>query len=247
MGRRRRRPQPQRRDSNRREQQGRCCPCCPCCRRRRHVDQSKQQRPASLLLHLIGIFVVALALRSESAGAVAVAAATSSTTTQQQQQQRQQQHNVFNNNNNNNNAATARPNYVVIVCDQLRYDALGYVQARMANFDNKIKVRTPNLDRLAALGVSFQSAYTASPSCGPARASLKTGCSLGRTGLVSNQMAKASNLTRQVPIFRDRLQRLLSYEQVLAQHLNYTVESYGKWHTDPSLYVIKWAVGVVLV
>jgi choline-sulfatase len=102
-------------------------------------------------------------------------------------------------------------------------------------YSSKIKVRTPNLDRLAARGIVFENAYTASPSCGPARTSLKTGCTLGRTGIVSNKMVDDINLTRSVPIFRDRIEKLVSYEQVLAQDLHYNVESYGKWHTDRSL------------
>jgi hypothetical protein len=131
-----------------------------------------------------------------------------------------------------------RPNFLVIVCDQLRYDALGFVQKRMPSvYSSKIKIRTPNLDRLAARGIVFENAYTTSPSCGPARTSLKTGCTLGRTGLVSNKMIGALNLTRSVPIFRDRIEKLVTYEQVLAQDLKYNVESYGKWHTDPSMYV----------
>src|SRR5436309_12938376 len=36
-------------------------------------------------------------------------------------------------------------------------------------------IRTPNLDRLAASGVRFSDAYTNSPICVPARASLATG------------------------------------------------------------------------
>src|SRR5260370_4170305 len=36
-------------------------------------------------------------------------------------------------------------------------------------------IRTPNLDRLAAQGVRFSDAYTNSPICVPARASLATG------------------------------------------------------------------------
>lgn len=37
-------------------------------------------------------------------------------------------------------------------------------------------VQTPNIDRLAASGTRFETAYTPSPICVPARASLQTGC-----------------------------------------------------------------------
>jgi len=40
-------------------------------------------------------------------------------------------------------------------------------------------------------------------------------------------------------IFRDRIQQLVTFEQILANSLlNYSVESYGKWHVFPSLYVV---------
>jgi arylsulfatase A-like enzyme len=48
-------------------------------------------------------------------------------------------------------------------------------------------VRTPNLDRLAAGGVTFTRAYTASPKCGAARASLVTGVHTATHGVHSNQ------------------------------------------------------------
>jgi Sulfatase len=236
---------------------GSSCCCCCCCERRRRRGRPSTRQPSSplfSLLLLIGVLLVlalpSIAIAIATASSISSSttstspSASSSSSTRQQQKHRQ---NAFSStstsnppNNNNNNNNNDKPNYVVIVCDQLRYDALGYVQAQMAHYDDtKVRVRTPNLDRLASRGISFQVAYTASPSCGPARASLKTGCTLGRTGLVSNQMAKESNLTRQNPIFRDRLERLVSYEQVLSQYMNYSVESYGKWHTDRSLYVLN--------
>ena len=51
--------------------------------------------------------------------------------------------------------------------DQLRFDALGYSSDGM--------VETPNLDWIASMGTVFSRAYTSSPSCIPARASLMTG------------------------------------------------------------------------
>lgn len=61
----------------------------------------------------------------------------------------------------------SRPNIWLILCDQLRADALGC-------YGNPI-VETPAIDALAARGALFRSAYTPSPVCVPARASLITG------------------------------------------------------------------------
>lgn len=61
-----------------------------------------------------------------------------------------------------------QPNILLIVADQLRADALGC-------YGNTI-VRTPQIDRLAERATIFDAAYTPSPVCVPARASLLTGC-----------------------------------------------------------------------
>ena len=60
-----------------------------------------------------------------------------------------------------------RPNIVLIVVDQWRGDALGCAGHPAA--------QTPHLDRLAQEGIRFSNAYTATPSCIPARAALLTG------------------------------------------------------------------------
>ena len=60
-----------------------------------------------------------------------------------------------------------KKNYVVIICDSLRRD---FLHAYGANF-----IPTPNIDALACNGIVFDNAVTASPVCGPARASIMTG------------------------------------------------------------------------
>ncbi len=71
----------------------------------------------------------------------------------------------------------SQANNVVLICvDQWRGDALGCEGHPIA--------MTPHLDQLAAEGVRFGRAYSATPSCIPARASLYTGLSQTRTGKV---------------------------------------------------------------
>ncbi len=58
-------------------------------------------------------------------------------------------------------------NVLFIMCDQLRFDYLGcYGHPRL---------KTPNIDALAARGVRFTRAYVQSPVCGPSRMSYYTG------------------------------------------------------------------------
>ncbi|MFJ9583575.1 sulfatase-like hydrolase/transferase [Streptomyces acidicola] len=60
-----------------------------------------------------------------------------------------------------------RPNFVIIVPDQLRADALG-------RFGND-RASTPHLDALADRGTVFEQAYVQHPVCSPSRASFLTG------------------------------------------------------------------------
>ena len=59
------------------------------------------------------------------------------------------------------------PNILLLMCDQLRKDALGC-------YGNSV-VQTPNIDALAAEGVRFERMYAAYPVCAPNRASIITG------------------------------------------------------------------------
>lgn len=69
-----------------------------------------------------------------------------------------------------------RPNIILIMCDQMRGDALGA--------DGNAQIHTPNLDCLAAQGTRFNHAYSAVPSCLPARACLWTGQDQWHAGLL---------------------------------------------------------------
>lgn len=60
-----------------------------------------------------------------------------------------------------------RKNIVLLMTDQLRGDCMGCA--------GHPDVRTPYLDTLASKGVRFENAYSACPSCVPARAALHTG------------------------------------------------------------------------
>ena len=66
------------------------------------------------------------------------------------------------------------PNVVLIYCDDLGYGDVGCYGS---------KIRTPNIDRLAAEGVRFTQFYSANPVCSPARAALLTGRYPTRVGV----------------------------------------------------------------
>ncbi len=60
-----------------------------------------------------------------------------------------------------------RPNLIVLLSDDQRWDTMGCVGNRV--------IRTPNMDALAAGGVRFRNAFVTTPICAASRASLFTG------------------------------------------------------------------------
>ena len=72
-----------------------------------------------------------------------------------------------------------KPNILLIMTDQMRGDCMG-----IAGHPN---VKTPYLDHLASTGVLYTNAYTACPSCIPARCALHTGLKQENHGRVGYQ------------------------------------------------------------
>ena len=107
-----------------------------------------------------------------------------------------------------------RPNILLIMCDQMRGDCMGIA--------GHPDVKTPFLDSLAAEGSYFPNAYSACPSCIPARAALFTGQSQRRHGRVG---------------YRDGVE--WTYPHMLPQELGnggYHTECVGKLHVHPPLH-----------
>ncbi len=75
-------------------------------------------------------------------------------------------------------SAGRKPNIVFILADDLGYGELGsYGQE---------KIRTPNIDKLAAEGMKFTSHYSGSPVCAPSRCTLLTGKHTGHAYIRDN-------------------------------------------------------------
>ncbi len=70
----------------------------------------------------------------------------------------------------------SRPNVLFVMTDQQRADCWGAAGNRL--------IHTPNMDRIAQEGVRFRSAYSATPTCTPARSALLTGLSPWHHGML---------------------------------------------------------------
>lgn len=73
---------------------------------------------------------------------------------------------------------TEKPNVLFIAVDDLNH-WVGYT-------GRNPQTKTPNIDRLSKMGVSFSNAHCVAPACNPSRAALMTGMRPGTTGCYSN-------------------------------------------------------------
>lgn len=104
-----------------------------------------------------------------------------------------------------------KPNIVLIMTDQMRGDCMSGV--------GHPDVQTPYLDTLMSEGVCYRNAYSACPSCIPARAGLFTGMKPENHGRVG---------------YEDRVR--FDYPNTLAEQLNkagYYTQAVGKMHVHP--------------
>ncbi|MDB4440248.1 sulfatase-like hydrolase/transferase, partial [bacterium] len=108
-------------------------------------------------------------------------------------------------------SADAKPNILVILTDDHRYDAMGFLDHPF--------LKTPNLDRLAAEGAYFKNAYVTTSLCSPSRASILTGLYAHNHRVVDNYNPVSESLT--------------FFPQVL-QKEGYQTAFIGKWHMGDS-------------
>ena len=111
--------------------------------------------------------------------------------------------------------AAAKPNFLIIYADDLGIGDVGCYGAS--------DVKTPNIDRLASLGVRFTDWYSNCPVCSPSRASLLTGQYPQRTGITE---VLASTAEFDIPGLR-KGERTLPAE---LRKRGYRTGHVGKWH-----------------
>ncbi len=102
-----------------------------------------------------------------------------------------------------------KPNLLVILIDDLRYDEFGA--------GGHPYMATPNVDRLAHEGALFERAFHTTPICSPNRASIVTGQYASRHGIIDN-------------VARDAMSHRLPNYHLELQRLGYETAHIGKWH-----------------
>ena len=123
-----------------------------------------------------------------------------------------------------------QPNFVFILIDDMGWRDVGFNGSRF--------YETPNIDALAARGMTFTDAYAACPVCSPTRASILTGKYPARHG-ITNFLPGKHQLPHSKLLPPVSKQYLPLEETTLAEELRvagYQSAAIGKWHLGGPAY-----------
>jgi len=112
-------------------------------------------------------------------------------------------------------AAGKQPNFIFVIADDHRWDAMGAVQKEHGDKARYPWFETPSLDRLAADGVRFRNAFITHSICSPGRAGFLSGQYTHINGILGNNK----------PFAEDRLNHA-----ILLRDAGYRTAYFGKWH-----------------
>ncbi|MES2921771.1 MAG: sulfatase [Verrucomicrobiota bacterium] len=134
-------------------------------------------------------------------------------------------------------AAADRPNIVVFLSDDHT--------VRDSSVYGSKDFPTPNMQRLASAGTTFDNAYVVSPSCAPSRAALLTGLFPQRNGAEANHAAPRADIKKLPAYFQELGYQVVSFGKV--GHYNQT-RDYGfdnvrhtGYHEDVAIpEAVKW-------
>lgn len=110
----------------------------------------------------------------------------------------------------------SRMNVVFILADDMGYGDLGCT--------GQTKIRTPNIDRLAAEGMLFTSHYAGSTVSAPSRSALLTGLHTGHTPIRGNKSFGSGEMQGQTPLPADTYNMARMFKSA-----GYVTGAFGKW------------------
>ena len=112
-------------------------------------------------------------------------------------------------------APQRKPNILIILSDDQRYDAFGVIQAEQGERARFPWLKTPNLDRLANSGLRFRNNFVVHSLCSPSRANMLTGS--------YSHITKVKDNKTELPEGNITLGDMM-------REAGYTTGYFGKWH-----------------
>jgi arylsulfatase A-like enzyme len=112
-------------------------------------------------------------------------------------------------------AAERKPNFIFLIADDHRWDAMGAVQKEHGEKGRYPWFESPSMDRLAAEGVRFRNAFITHSICSPGRAGFLTGQYNHVNGVMDNNTPFPENSVSHATLLRDA---------------GYRTAYFGKWH-----------------
>ncbi len=128
-------------------------------------------------------------------------------------------------------AESTRPNVVLILSDDhTAADSTVYGSA---------EVRTPQMARLAAAGMTFDAAFVASPSCAPSRAALLTGMYPQHNGAEANHAAPYADLKKWPAYFQELGYEVVAFGKVghyqQTKNYGFDLSEHNGYHEDVAI------------
>ena len=131
-------------------------------------------------------------------------------------------------------ALAERPNIVFMLSDDQGWNGTSVAMHPDVEFSKSPVIQTPSLEKLAAEGMRFSSAYAPASVCSPTRCSLQLGKSPASTGWTkAAPTMTASDGYRLIPpwINRNLSPETTTIAEVL-KTAGYATAHYGKWHLN---------------
>jgi arylsulfatase A-like enzyme len=117
------------------------------------------------------------------------------------------------------NTSASAPNIVLVFIDDMGW-------GDFSCFGNQ-DAKTPNIDRMAAAGISFEQFYVNSPICSPSRVAISTGQYPQRWRITSYLAHRAENKKRGIANWLDPKAPMLARS---LKQAGYATGHFGKWH-----------------
>jgi arylsulfatase A-like enzyme len=125
--------------------------------------------------------------------------------------------------------AARRPNIVLMLADDQGWNGLSVAMHPDAAGARSDLIQTPHLERFAAQGMRFSTAYSPAPVCSPTRISLQTGKSPARLHWTKAAPPEAGHKLVEPILIKRIADDEVTVGELLRQ-AGYATAHYGKWH-----------------